>query len=152
MPIPADLLPTTTDGPDATVALGRRIGTALTPGEVVALVGDLGAGKTHFVQGVVAGMGGDAGEVTSPTFAIVHTYATPRGPLHHIDAYRVERPADFAEIGGETYLDDLAAVVVVEWPSRIAAALPAETVVVRIEQVGETARRFTQLSALLANE
>ena len=152
MPLPPNLLPATTDGPGATVALGRRIGAALAPGEVVALVGDLGAGKTHLVKGIVAGMGGDAAQVTSPTFAIAHTYATPRGPVHHLDAYRIERPADFAEIGGETYLDDLAAVVVVEWPSRIAAALPAETVVFWIEHDGETARRFTRLSALPANE
>ena len=152
MPLPSDLLPATTDGPGATADLGRRMAAHLAPGDIVALGGDLGAGKTHLVKGIVEGMGGDAAAVTSPTFTLVHTYETPRGRVHHVDAYRIERPADFAEIGGETYLDDLAAVVVVEWPSRIAAALPAETVIVWIEHDGETARRFTRLSALPANE
>ena len=123
------------------------------------VVGACHAGWRGAVGGVaeetlrqMAPLGADAAQVTSPTFAIAHTYATPRGRVHHVDAYRIERPADFAEIGGETYLDDLAAVVVVEWPSRIAAALPAETVIVWIEHDGETARRFTRLSALPANE
>ena len=144
MPLPPNLLPATTDGPGATVALGRRIGAALAPGEVVALVGDLGAGKTHLVKGIVAGMGGDAGAVTSPTFTLVHTYQTPRGRVHHIDAYRIERPADFAEIGGDEVLGDEAAIVLVEWPGRIAAALPAETIRIEIDHAGGDHRRITR--------
>ncbi len=144
MPLPPDLLPATTDGPTATADLGRRMAAHLAPGDIVALDGDLGAGKTHLVKGIVEGMGGDAGAVTSPTFTLVHTYETPRGRVHHIDAYRIERPADFAEIGGDDVLDDESALVLVEWPARIAAALPAGTIHVEIEHAGGDQRRITR--------
>lgn len=142
MPLPADLLPATTDGPDATVALGRRLAAHLAPGDVVALDGDLGAGKTHLVKGLVDGRGGDADDVTSPTFTLVHTYATPGGPVHHVDAYRLGRAVDFAEIGGEEILDDEAAIVVVEWPERIAAALPRGVLRLRLVHTGGDTRRL----------
>lgn len=145
MPIPADLLPAVTDHADATVALGRRLAAFLDPGDVVALDGDLGAGKTHLVKGIVDGMGGDADDVTSPTFTLVHTYATPRGPVHHVDAYRIERAVDFAEIGGDAILDDEAAVVVVEWPSKIAAALPRHVLRLRLEHTGGDTRRLLRV-------
>ncbi len=145
MPIPADLLPAVTDHADATVALGRRLAAFLDPGDVVALDGDLGAGKTHLVKGIVDGMGGDADDVTSPTFTLVHTYTTPRGPVHHVDAYRIERAVDFAEIGGDAILDDEAAVVVVEWPSKIAAALPRHVLRLRLEHTGGDTRRLLRV-------
>lgn len=145
MPIPYDLLPAVTDGADATVALGRRLAAFLEPGDVVALDGDLGAGKTHLVKGIVDGLGGNADDVTSPTFTLVHTYATPRGPVHHIDAYRIAQPVDFAEIGGDEILDDEAAVVVVEWPERIAPALPRGVLRLRLDHTGGDTRRLVRV-------
>ncbi len=116
-----------TSAAEATRALGARLGALLRAGDVVRLEGDLGAGKTTFVQGVVAAMGG-AGRVTSPTFALVNDYPTAAGMIvHHMDAYRL----GFAEQGEQAVdtfgLADLledGGVLLVEWSERIAALLP----------------------------
>jgi tRNA threonylcarbamoyladenosine biosynthesis protein TsaE len=114
------------------MALGREIGVALSGGEVIGLVGPLGAGKTHLVKGLARGLGCDSG-VTSPTFTLVHEYGGGRCPLYHFDFYRVEREEEFLEIGWEEYLDAGDGVVVVEWADRFEELMPEGTSWWRIE-------------------
>ena len=99
----------------ATEQLGRRLGTQLRAGDVVALFGTLGAGKTTLARGVLRGLGFD-GDVASPTFPIVQVYDTVP-PLWHVDLYRIEHPGELSELGlDEARLD---AAVLIEWPERL---------------------------------
>ena len=138
-----DLLPAETDAPEATLALGARLAAALRPGDVLALYGDLGAGKTHLVKGLAAGLGLDPDEVASPTFVLVHEYPTDP-PLFHFDAYRMERPEDFTRIGFEEYAAG-DGVCVVEWPERIEPLLPPGTLRLRLSSLGGDRRRIEQI-------
>lgn len=115
--------------PDATEALGGKLAELLAPGDIVCLSGDLGAGKTLFVQGVVAGLGADATDVTSPTFTIMNVYAA-RIPVYHFDLYRLENTAALADIGFEEYLGG-DGVALIEWADKFPAALPAEYLDIR---------------------
>ena len=112
-----------------TIALGRALGAALVPGDVVGLEGELGAGKTRFVRGVCEGLGLDPAQVSSPTFVLMNEYAAPIDPrtppramLRHVDAYRLRGEDDLESMGWDCVADG-AAVVIVEWASRIAGAL-----------------------------
>ncbi len=98
---------------DETTSLGRRIGALLRPGEVVLLVGDLGTGKTTFVQGLADGLGIGT-RARSPTFTIVHSHEGGRYPLHHVDLYRCSSPAEVGELGLEELLE-APAVTAIEW-------------------------------------
>jgi tRNA threonylcarbamoyl adenosine modification protein YjeE len=105
----------------ATEALGRRLAGLLRPGDLVLLEGPLGAGKTTLVRGLVAELGGDEGEVCSPTFVLLESYAVSSGPIarvHHADLYRLRgrAGAPLDEVGLGEALDDPAAVTAVEWP------------------------------------
>ncbi len=108
----------------ATEDAGQAFARSLRPGDVVALSGDLGSGKTTFVRGLVAGLGGESGDVASPTFAIVNTYQTAVAQVHHIDVYRVGGESELDELGFDEYMDG-AAIVVIEWPERVLARLPS---------------------------
>jgi len=110
------------EGPDATRALGRALAERLRPGEMLALSGDLGAGKTTLTQGLADGLG-IPGDVLSPTFALMSEYRQGRIPLLHVDAYRLTSAADAEHLGLDEYLDNGWALVV-EWPENIAGALP----------------------------
>ena len=138
MPALADMLPAETASADETVALGRRLAAALSPGDVVALAGDLGAGKTHLAKGVAAGLGVDPSAVTSPTFALVQEHAG--GALLHLDLYRIESDEQAAGLGLGELLDG-DAVALVEWPERAADWLPARTVWLRLTHRGGDRRR-----------
>lgn len=107
----------------ATLALGGRLAAPLRPGSVIALNGELGAGKTTLVRGLVAGLG-SADPVSSPTFALVHEYRGGRLPVSHFDWYRLGDEAELWALGWEEYLDG-GGVVVVEWAGRFPAALPS---------------------------
>jgi len=139
----ATWLPAETASPDETMALGRELATALAPGDIVALYGDLGAGKTHFAKGIAHGLGVDPEAVTSPTYTIVQTYAG-RLPVHHIDAYRVERIEEFFELGYEEhFFGD--GVTIIEWPERIEPLIPKEALRIRLShRVGD--RREIELA------
>jgi tRNA threonylcarbamoyladenosine biosynthesis protein TsaE len=105
----------------ATEALGAELAALVQPGDLLLLEGELGAGKTTLVRGLVAALGGDAGEVCSPTFVLLETYAVRlRGiaRVHHADLYRLRgRPtAPWDEVGLGDALEDAAAVTAVEWP------------------------------------
>src|ERR671929_821501 len=128
--------------PEATRAFGRRLGGLLFPGAVVALVGPLGAGKTHLVRAVAEGLGvRDGRAVTSPTFVLIQEYPA-RLPIYHFDAYRLNGPREFAELGVDEYFHG-DGVCLVEWADKVEATLPAEHLRVEIAITGETARRFT---------
>lgn len=129
-----------TRSPAETEAAGETLARTLCPGGVVALFGPLGAGKTQFVRGLARGLG-DAGPVSSPTFALVHEYAGAC-PLYHFDMYRVESWDDLESTGFFDYLE-AGGVVAVEWSEHIEAALPPEALRVEIVPVGENERRIT---------
>ena len=130
----------TTRSPAETLDFGASLGEALRPGDVVALIGDLGAGKTWFTKGVARGLGVAPEEVTSPTFVLMRVYEG-RLALHHFDAYRLGGEADFLDLGAEeVFFGDGASVV--EWADRVPAALPEDRLDVRIEVAGETERDF----------
>lgn len=126
----------------ATAALGERLGRALRPGDLVALLGDLGAGKTQLVRGICRGARVPEREVASPTFAIVSTYRG-RLPIHHADLYRVGDEEELWATGFEELLGGEGAVLV-EWADRVPGALPAERLEVRLAH-HESARNARRL-------
>ena len=119
------LLPVVTASPAETLALGARLAEHLVPGDVLALYGDLGAGKTHLVKGLAQGLGADPEAVSSPTFTLVNEYVTDP-PLYHLDVYRIERLHELEEIGVEELLHG-DGICVIEWPERMEPLLPAHT-------------------------
>ena len=134
----------TIDLPDlaATEAFGRRLGRLLFPGAVVALVGPLGAGKTHLARAVAEGLGvADGRVVTSPTFVLIQEYAG-RLPVYHFDVYRLRGESDLIDLGAQEYFEG-DGVCLVEWADRAPGALPAGRLCVELAVVGETARRAT---------
>lgn len=123
-----------------TQRLGERIGRSARPGDVVALWGELGSGKTVLARGIASGLGIDEEAVTSPTFIILHEHTGGRLPLFHVDLYRLG-PGDLGSTGWEEALD-AGGVTVVEWPDRVGDGLPADRLDVRLEHVAETKRRI----------
>jgi tRNA threonylcarbamoyladenosine biosynthesis protein TsaE len=116
----------TLDLPDeaATAALAARLGACLRPGDVVALWGDLGSGKTALVRALVRAQLGPGAEVPSPTFTLVQTYDLPAGTLWHFDLYRIESPDEVVELDWDEAR--AGGIVMVEWPDRLGPLLPGE--------------------------
>ena len=110
---------------DATEEVGAALGRAVRGGDVVALCGDLGAGKTTLVRGLARGAGADAAEVASPTFALVNEYAG-RVVVAHLDLYRLERERELDDIGFDDLLDRPEVVAVIEWADRFAHRMPRD--------------------------
>ena len=108
-----------------TIAHGRTIAATLRRGDVLALCGDLGAGKTHFAKGILSGLQGDA-PVTSPTFTLIHEYPGGRLPVYHFDFYRLEDEDEALKIGLDEYLDG-DGVCLIEWADKFPALLPSHT-------------------------
>ena len=124
----------------ATEAFGRRLGALLFPGAMVALIGPLGAGKTHLVRAVAEGLGvRDSRIVTSPTFVLIQEYEG-RLPIYHFDAYRLRGAGDLMDLGAHEYFEG-DGVCLVEWADRALQVLPTERLCVELEVVSETARR-----------
>jgi tRNA threonylcarbamoyladenosine biosynthesis protein TsaE len=107
---------------DETFQAGLAAAAGAKPGDIFALVGDLGAGKTHWVKGLAAGLGSEA-PVTSPTFTLVHEYTGGRLPLYHFDCYRLETPEELLGIGLDEYMDGRA-VLAIEWADKFPTLLP----------------------------
>ncbi|MFT5130539.1 MAG: tRNA threonylcarbamoyladenosine biosynthesis protein TsaE [Rhodothermales bacterium] len=122
----------TTHSDTETVAVGSEFAAGLRGGDIVALHGDLGAGKTVFARGVARGLG-IADPVTSPTFTVVQEYEGPELRLYHIDLYRLQGEEDAIAFGIEEFLNDPEAVTLLEWAERIAGLLPKEHLSVQIE-------------------
>ena len=111
----------------------RVFGGSLEAPAVIALRGDLGAGKTTMVQAMLSAIG-VRDDVTSPTYALVHEYHSPRGPVHHFDWYRLRDASQLAQLGWDDVLRQ-DGIVFVEWPERAVAALPSYTAEVHLEHV-----------------
>jgi tRNA threonylcarbamoyladenosine biosynthesis protein TsaE len=130
------------DRPSATHALGVRLGEGLFSGAVVALSGQLGAGKTFLVRAIAEGLGvPDSRVVSSPTFVLIQEYAG-RLPVYHFDTYRLKTQTDFASLGIYEYFNG-EGVCLVEWADRVAPLLPAERLDVHLEVTGDQSRRLT---------
>jgi tRNA threonylcarbamoyladenosine biosynthesis protein TsaE len=138
----SDLLVVETPDEEATVAVAARLASLLRPGDVLCLSGDLGAGKTTFTRGLVRGLGSPAA-VSSPTFTLIHEYAGGRLNVVHMDAYRLTGAAELDAIGFDDYLTQEDSVLVIEWPERIASAVPAERLEIRLQETAEEGRRLT---------
>jgi tRNA threonylcarbamoyladenosine biosynthesis protein TsaE len=124
-----------------TEAIAADLARQLVPGDCIALGGYLGAGKTQFVRGLVAGLGGDTHEVSSPTFVLLHIYDTRSLRVFHLDAYRTHGSDDFDGIGFAELLEQ-GGVVVVEWPERVESLLPGRRIEVKITTLSPRRRRI----------
>jgi len=134
---------------EETIEIGEQFGKEeLHIGDVVALRGELGAGKTKFTKGIAKAFGISESEVSSPTFALLNEYPAlfadkSTGEFYHLDCYRFEREDELLELGVEDYLYPNNAVTVIEWPERIEKYLPAARIEVTIEHVADTKRTIT---------
>jgi len=134
------------DSPDQTYKWGTVLGSLLNRGDVVALVGELGAGKTTLTQGIVRGLGvAEDNYIGSPTFTLINEYEG-RVPVYHLDFYRIEFPAEVVYLGLEEYLDG-DGVAIIEWAEKIEKLLPEEHMVVRLEYVNNSVRTLNIMSS-----
>jgi tRNA threonylcarbamoyladenosine biosynthesis protein TsaE len=131
----------TSASPDETQRIGREFGAHLQQETVVALVGQLGAGKTQFVKGLVAGIGA-SGEVTSPTFTLIHEYTGGRLPVYHFDFFRIEDRPSAERLGlDEYFFGD--GISVVEWADKFREVIPADALWISFEVKSENQRVVT---------
>lgn len=128
-----------TNSTEETEKAGARLASSLRPGSVVAMFGDLGAGKTAFVRGIANGLGIES-RVSSPTFTIVNEYLGPTS-LFHFDMYRIKDSDELFDIGWEDYLER-GGICAVEWSENIADAIPEDAVRVTICKTDETGRKI----------
>jgi tRNA threonylcarbamoyladenosine biosynthesis protein TsaE len=133
-----DLLDVILSSPRATDSFGLAIGTVVQGGDVLALVGELGAGKTALVRGIVVGLGGTGAAVTSPTFILVHEYQG-RLPLMHLDLYRLQHASEAEAIGLSACFSD-EAVTAIEWADRFPDLLPTDRLDVHLIHRTRTTR------------
>jgi tRNA threonylcarbamoyladenosine biosynthesis protein TsaE len=140
--IPYQTWTTQTSSPEQTQSLAERLGRLLQPGDVVALVGELGSGKTLFSQGLARGLEvPETFYITSPTFPIINEYPG-RIPFYHLDLYRVDSAAEFTELGIEEILYGQGTVAI-EWAERLGENLPEERLEVHLAFNDETGRSLT---------
>ncbi len=120
---------------------GQRLAAELRAGDVLALTGDLGAGKTCLVKGIARGLG-ILQEITSPTFTLINEYVGGRLPLYHVDLYRLDSAEQALQIGLDDYLGR-DGVTVIEWAEKVESLLPPTTRRLRIEFIADNSRRIT---------
>jgi len=128
--------------PEDTIELGQKIGSQLKGGEVIAVCGSLGSGKTHLIKGIAAGAGAkDQRNVNSPTFVIVNEYVG-RLDIYHIDAYRLNSVSEFEMLGFDDFCYPRS-VVLIEWADKIESALQAiDYIRIELEHASETKRKI----------
>jgi tRNA threonylcarbamoyladenosine biosynthesis protein TsaE len=127
--------------PNTTTAFGRRLAGLLFPGAVVALIGNLGAGKTHLVRAIAEGLGAPCRAVSSPTFVLIQEY---QGwlPIFHFDAYRLRSAVEFFDLGAHEYFE-AHGVCLIEWADKVQNVLPAEHLRLTLTVTGDQSRRAT---------
>jgi tRNA threonylcarbamoyladenosine biosynthesis protein TsaE len=129
--------------PAATMALGRRIGEGLEAGSVIALMGELGCGKTLLTRGICQGLGVPRRQVNSPTFVLVNEYGG-RLPVFHLDLYRLNGAADVIDLGMADYLArGESGVMIIEWAEKMLSLLPEDLLKVEFEVISARKRRIT---------
>ena len=130
-----------TNSPEDTIGLGRKIGKLLKAGDVVALVGNLGAGKTVIANGLCCGLEVKESYITSPTYTIINQY-DGRVPVYHIDLYRLKNSSELYNLGWDEYIYGYG-VCVIEWADKAGEMLPEEYLTVNIEVTGTNKRKIT---------
>jgi len=128
-----------TEGEEETEALGEQLASCLAPGDILALYGELGAGKTCLVRGIARGLGIEEGSVASPSFTLINEYPG-RVPLVHLDGYRLDSAEAFEELGLEDYFEG-EGVLAIEWAEKV-PDLPEERIDIVIQWVDENRRHF----------
>lgn len=129
-----------TNSPEETEKLAIDFSKTLSGGEVIAFLGGMGMGKTHFTRGLAKGLG-FTGDVSSPTFAIVNEYRGGRLPLFHFDMYRIESWEDLYSSGFFDYMEENG-VIAAEWSENITGALEDNAIFITIEKINENTRKF----------
>jgi tRNA threonylcarbamoyladenosine biosynthesis protein TsaE len=131
-----------TNSPEETRDLGRRIGSLLKPGHAIFLTGELGSGKTAFVQGLALGLGvPESYYVTSPTYTIINEYPG-RVPLYHMDLYRLGDESEIFDLGIEEMMDGKG-VIVVEWPDRLPQGFIDAQILIHIDMLAGDSRKYS---------
>lgn len=134
-----------TKSPSGTVRIGKKIGSCLLPGDVVALVGELGVGKTQFIQGLAAGVEvEDPCYVSSPSFTLINEHKG-RIPFYHIDLFRLETEKEAEDLGLEEYFQS-SGMTAVEWADKIPSLLPREILRIQIRYTGKRTRSIEVLA------
>ncbi len=126
----------------ATDRLGQLLSDVLCPGITIALNGQLGSGKTHFVRSLCRGLGADPAQVNSPTFVLLQVYPDGRIPVAHFDSYRLADTDEFLAIGADEFLNSDEFLCVVEWADPVRDALPPDRLTIDITQTGCESREF----------
>ena len=139
-----EILSVVTNNEQETMAVGEKLAMTVGKGVVFTLVGDLGAGKTHFVKGFVKGLGSSE-LVTSPTFTLLNVYENGRCPVYHFDMYRLSSREEAEELGFNEYFDlkNLAGIVFVEWPEQVEGLITCPHIEIKIEKLGQNKRKIT---------
>lgn len=130
---------------DEMIALGHAATASAQPGQCIALIGGLGAGKTHWTKGFVTGIGSSA-EVTSPTFSLLHEYHGGRIPVYHFDFYRLESAEELLALGWDE-ITEAGGIVIAEWADRFPELLPPDTRWLRITPSPDGTRRLVTIPA-----
>lgn len=133
------------ESPEATLQFGRHCAALLPPQSTIALSGELGTGKTTFVQGMACALGIKE-KVQSPTFTYLHIYQSSPLPLYHFDLYRLRSPSDFFALGFEEYYEQRG-IVVIEWAERIEGTLPENTLYIQLSH--EAGKRRARVASTI---
>ncbi len=138
-----EILSIITKNENETMLVGEKLAKTVGKGVVFTLVGDLGAGKTHFVKGFVKGLGSDE-LVTSPTFTLLNVYEKGKVPVYHFDMYRLEDISEAQELGFEEYFDlkSLNGIVLVEWPQKVDGLIKCPHIQINITNIDSNTRKI----------
>lgn len=139
-----EILSVVTKNENETMLVGEKLALTVGKGVVFTLVGDLGAGKTHFVKGFVKGLGSNE-LVTSPTFTLLNVYEEGKVPVYHFDMYRLSSKEEGDELGFNEYFDlkSLNGIVFVEWPERVEGMITCPHIEIKIEKLEGNQRKIT---------
>lgn len=121
-----------------TIKIGKQIGSLLNQGDIVALIGELGSGKTQFIKGLASGAGVKKSKISSPSFILINEYSG-RIPFYHIDLYRINEEREAGELGLEEYFES-EGITAIEWADKIPSLLPRDLLMVRINYEGKNSR------------